>query len=316
VWGSAQFAETDNTGDAFRPEVAVDPSGNALAVWEQFDGTRGNIWANRFTPATGWGAAQPIGTTYISSLLHSRPDPQVAVDPNGNALAVWSQSDGTRYNIWATRFTPATGWDTAQLIETNITFGAFKPQVAVDSSGNALAVWSQLDGPRSDIWANRFTPATGWGTAQPIETDNAGGASWLHVAADPSGNAHAVWLQSDGIGDNIWATRFTPATGWGTAQLIETDNAGNALAPHVAVDPSGNALAVWSQSDGTRQNSYNILATRFTPATGWGTAQLLETDNTREAVSPHVAVDPSGNALAVWYQFDGTRYSIFANRYE
>jgi hypothetical protein len=102
--------------------------------------------------------------------------------------------------------------------------------------------------------------------------------------------------------DYSW--NFTTRDGvWGSAQLAETDNAGN-------------ALAVWSQSDGTRQNSYNILANRFTPATGWGTAQLIETDNTREAVSPHVAVDSSGNALAVWSQFDGTRYSILANRLE
>jgi hypothetical protein len=100
VWGSAQFAETDNTGDAFRPEVAVDPSGNALAVWEQFDGTRGNIWANRFTPATGWGTAQLLETDNTREAV----SPRVAVDSSGNALAVWYQFDGTRYNILANRF--------------------------------------------------------------------------------------------------------------------------------------------------------------------------------------------------------------------
>jgi len=40
--------ETDNVGDAFVPQIAVDGSGNALAVWHQFDGTVFNIWANRF----------------------------------------------------------------------------------------------------------------------------------------------------------------------------------------------------------------------------------------------------------------------------
>lgn len=30
--------------------------------------------------------------------------PQVAFDPNGNALAVWKQWDRTRSNIWANRF--------------------------------------------------------------------------------------------------------------------------------------------------------------------------------------------------------------------
>jgi hypothetical protein len=28
--------------------VAIDGGGNALAVWDQSDGTRANIWSNRF----------------------------------------------------------------------------------------------------------------------------------------------------------------------------------------------------------------------------------------------------------------------------
>jgi len=40
-------------------------------------------------------------------------------------------------------------------------------------------------------------------------------------------------------------------------QFVETDDAGNAENPQVVFDTTGNALAVWQQSDGTR---YNILA--------------------------------------------------------
>jgi hypothetical protein len=49
---------------------------------------------------------------------------------------------------------------------------------------------------------------------------------------------------------------------------------------------------------------------------GWGTAALIETDNAGGAVAPQIAVDPTGNAIAVWYQFDGTRFNIWANRFE
>ena len=158
-----------------------------------------------------------------------------------------------------------------------------------------------------------MTAATGWGTAQLIETDNAGSASWPTLAVDSSGSALAVWEQSDGTRQNIWANRLIPATGWGTAQLIETDNAGNTSRPQVAVDPLGNALAVWVQSDGTRDN---IWANRFSTATGWGTARLIATDDAEGASSPRVAIDSSGNALAVWQQYDGTRTNIWANRFE
>src|SRR3989344_2468605 len=64
---------------------------------------------------------------------------------------------------------------------------------------------------------------------------------------------------------------------WQTAQLIETDNAGNASSPQIAIDGNNNAIAVWNQYDGTREN---IWSNRYTASTNtWGTAELIETDN-------------------------------------
>ena len=42
--------------------------------------------------------------------------------------------------------------------------------------------------------------------------------------------------------------------GWGTAQLIESDHAGNARDADVGVDGSGNVAAVLFRYDGTRNN--------------------------------------------------------------
>jgi hypothetical protein len=127
-----------------------------------------------------------------------------------------------------------------------------------------------------------------------------------------------VWEQSDGtFSTDIWSNRFIAGTGagtgWGTATLIETDNAGPAAMPQIAIDASGNALAVWLQWDGTR---YSILANRYTASQGWGTAALIETDNAGDAGSPQIAFDANGNALAVWRQYDGTRYNIWSNRFQ
>ena len=44
----------------------------------------------------------------------------------------------------------------------------------------------------------------------------------------------------------------------------------------VAVDASGNAIAVWRQDDGIAFN-YNVWANRFVPGSGWGMAELIET---------------------------------------
>ena len=80
--------------------------------------------------------------------------------------------------------------------------------MALDASGNGLAVWSQFDGARTNTWSNRFTLAGGWGAAERIEADNAGGVSGPQVGLDPSGNGLAVWEQSDGVRSDIWSNRF------------------------------------------------------------------------------------------------------------
>jgi uncharacterized protein YkwD len=172
-------------------------------------------------------------------------------------------------------------------------------------------VWKQSDvNARYNIYANRFN-GTNWGTAELFETDNAGNADQPQIALDSSGNAIAVWRQSDGTRYNIYANRFN-GTNWGTAELFETDNVGNAFQPQIAFDSSGNAIAVWYQSDGTRANIY---ANRFN-GTIWGTAELIETDDAGNADQPQIAFDSSGNAIAVWKQSDGTRYNIYANRFD
>ncbi len=90
------------------------------------------------------GALQEAGST------------QIAVAPNGDALAVWYQHDGTRYNIRANRYTAGKGWGWAELIEGDDAGDARDPQIAFDAEGNALAVWSQYYGGYDNIWANRF----------------------------------------------------------------------------------------------------------------------------------------------------------------
>jgi hypothetical protein len=246
AWGAPTLIETDNTGDAFGGQVAFDAAGNALVVWTQFDGTRHNIWANRYSASTGlWGVAGPIETDTLEA-----SGPQVAFDATGNALVVWTQIDSTPYNIWANRYSASTGlWGVAAPIETNAGFD-FVPRVAIDATGNALAVWTQFDGTNYSIWANRYSASTGlWGVATRIE-NLAGDAEAPQIAIDTTGNALVVWRQFNNTRGSIWANRYSANTGfWGTATRIET-NAGEAADADVAIDAMGNALVVWHQSDG------------------------------------------------------------------
>jgi len=307
-WGSATLIETDDSGDADYPQVAVDGSGNAMAVWHQFDGARFSIWSNRYIVDTGWGTAELVETDDSGNA----ESPQVAVDDSGNAVVVWSQWGSTYSSIWSNRYVVGTGWGTAELIETDDVGDAYLPQVGIDGSGNAIAVWHQFDSTHSNIYSNRYVVGAGWDSAELIEIDDSGNAESPQVAVDDSGNAIAVWFQSDGTHTKIYSNRYVVGEGWDSAELIETDDVGDAYLPQVFIGSSGDAMAVWSQWDDTRSN---IWSNRYVVGTGWDSAELIETDDVGGAYQPELAVDGSGNAVAVWYQYDGARFNICSNRY-
>lgn len=312
AWSAPQIIE-NNTGNAGGPQTAADGNGNLISVWGEMvsGGLRWDIWSNRYTAGVGWGTPQLVETDSTNS---ASATVKVAMDRQGNAMVVWAQTDGTRYNIWARRYDAAAGWQTAQLIETTNTGGVIDPDVAMDPNGNAIAVWAQSDGTRNNIWANRYVVGMGWGTAVLIETTNTGHAGGVDVGMDTAGNAIAAWGQSDGTRYNIWANRYVVGTGWGTAQLIEaiSTNGSMPLSARIAVDTSGNAIAVWNMSDGTRDN---IWANRYVVGSGWGTAQLIESDNAGPATSPDLDMDGAGNATVIWSQSNGSIYNVWTNRY-
>jgi hypothetical protein len=370
-WGTAQLIETENHGAADGPQVAVNPDGHAFAVWYQFDGTATSVYANRYTPASGWSSAQRISDGNPAEVAQQ---PQIAVDAAGNAIAVWEQSSSTSSasDIWANRYTAGSGWGVAGMIESG--FGnAGSPQVAVDPAGNAIAVWWQHAGGRMDVVASRFVPGVGWGAEGVIDTDAAGEGNAPRIAVDRSGNAIAIWPRVIDAGGfnyvySVWANRYVAGTGWATAGPITAsqikhanpvpqvrfDANGNAIAvweqfndsgfveiwsatlpaggswdapapvetdvtlsardPQVAFDGLGNALAVWKQSDGLRDN---VRSSRHTPAGGWGPSVLVETNDAGSVFEPNIVIDANGTATAVWSHRNvaGFTFDIWANRF-
>ncbi len=306
-WGAAAAIETNLT-NASSPQVSFDSAGNAIAVWYQSDGTYNSIYANRYVAGTGWGAA-----AIIDAGPNNAWNPQVSFDSAGNAIAVWQQSDGTHDRIYANRYVAGTGWGAAAIIDAGPN-NAWNPQVSFDSAGNAIAVWMQSDGTYYRIYANRYVAGTGWGAVAAIET-NLTNADSPQVSFDSAGNAIAVWYQSDGTHGRIYANRYVAGTGWGAAAIIDA-GPNNALHPQVSFDRAGNAIAVWDQSDGTYDRIY---ANRYVAGTGWSVAAIIDAGiiaaNPYNAFNPQVSFDKAGNAIAVWFQWDGTQFRIYANRY-
>lgn len=301
-------------GWTFFPQVAMDSSANAIAVWGQVDGSgyglTHSVWSNRFESGTGWETPE---------LLETEPDtivngPRIAMNSAGSAIAVWQQweeVDGGRYNAWANNYEPGIGWGTPVLLETEsgMVWGL---QVGVDANGDAIVTWTQSDGLYYNLWAVRYEVGTDWGVPEMIEVSSGDVGSFGHsLAVSPNGEAIAVWLQPEGAELSIWSNHFDPDTGWGNPELVETSPEDAGIRTDVAFAPNGEAVAVWMQPHATYMS---IWTSRYSVWRGWDDPKLLE-ENEGDANSPRLAIDSAGNVFAVWAQWDGAQDSLWANRF-
>ena len=127
-------------------------------------------------------------------------------------------------------------------------FDAGEVHVAMDSAGDALAVWV-----RNGVVQSSFRPAGG-ANSFSVAADMPGAAtvaSHLRVAMDAGGDAVAVWQTDGGL---IQAAYMPQGSGgaFNSAQTLETDGTNKPTAPDVAIDSGGDALAVWEHFDGTQ----------------------------------------------------------------
>ena len=274
--------------------VAVDPEGEATAVWllEREGGNR-SVVQSATRPAGGsWSA--PVN---LSSVKQDARSPQVALDPQGGATAVWEEeSKGTIQS--ATR--PAGGSWSAPVNLSAVGEWAHEPQVAVDSQGNATAVWTNSE-PRGNLIESATRPAGGSWSA-PVDLSKPGlNAEEAQVAVGPQGDATAIWARSNGR-DLVVQGATRPAGGsWSAPVDISAHPGQGGFYPRLVVDSWGNATAVWKGYDSNRHNLAIQAATRPLGG-GWSPPTDVSNRVTRHMriSEPQIAVDPQGISTVVW----------------
>src|SRR6185295_16971710 len=135
--------------------LAVDASGNALAAWERTDGYYTDIVASHFTEAGGWEPTQVLG----NHTNGASEGPSVAMDANGNGVAVWHGYTTTKNTIRARTFTPGGGWsEIVEIDGSDHDEGRASADVAMDSAGNAMAVWAETGSYGFDLKGATYEP--------------------------------------------------------------------------------------------------------------------------------------------------------------
>ncbi|PIS03281.1 MAG: hypothetical protein COT85_00965 [Chlamydiae bacterium CG10_big_fil_rev_8_21_14_0_10_42_34] len=152
------------------------------------------------------------------------------------------------------------------------------------------------------------TPAVSLDSNPPIGDTDANAS----IAIDPQGNAIATWGRSSGMGaiDDIWVAAYNHSLRvWTGATKIS--GGGNASNSKVALDENGNGILIWDEGFPTQIMSRTLSAEGvWSPDLSMPPTIIHESINAQTA--PHIGIDSSGNALAIWMEYFSGAYHIYS----
>ncbi len=287
--------------NAQNPQIAVGAKGNAIAIWQWFDGTTNIIQASSRKAQDMW--SQPYNLTASVPGGDGNINPQITIDANGNAIAVWENNPtGT---VQATVKPYNNLWTTPVTISTPGLISS-QPQITVDPSGNAIVVWTGSDDTNRIIQSS--TLQNGIWSAPVSLSDSGQDAQNPQIAIDPAGNNLAIWERYDGMNTIIQAS-FKPFGSSWISPVNLSDSGQDASNPQVDFSSTHVAGVVWKRSDGS---NFIIQATTKSPSGFWTPPVSLSAVG-EDAVDPQIVLGKFGFGLVTWTRFNGMNSVIEAS---
>jgi hypothetical protein len=262
-WSNDRIGYIDPSTNNGFPKISVDNSGHGFVLWVEGESGTNNVYVSRRS-GSAW--EEPLLISSIAGGFEQSTN--ISIDGKGNAMALWGQQDSSSAShTYACRYTAAAGWNVAERVDSSES-DSIDQYLTVDSSGHFYAVWTQItDTAVSTILSSQYSPGSGWQAPRLVGTGSP--ARSPRVATDSFGNIFAAWQQYDPDdlypGDaKIYASRFTASSGWSVQRQLR-NVLGDADAPDLAVDPSGRATIMWSQSTGSINGliHYGVFFSKF-----------------------------------------------------
>jgi hypothetical protein len=283
---------TPGAHDAQSPQIAVDGQGDVTVIWERYAGDKILLQSVERPVEGDWTAPVTIG----EANLGPDPEPWIAVDVSGDAVAVWKRSE-----VIQSAFRPGGGeWEAPSPISAG---ESFVPQVAMNAAGDATAVWMHFDGS-DNVVESAYRPGGGEWEAPTLVSQPGEWAGNPHVALDAVGNTLVAWRGGSGGEEYVRAAYRPVGDSW------EPPTNASAKGEQVqgirdAVDPDGNAIVAWAGNDG-EVGGHDIVRAAFRPNGGtWEAPSSLSADGGNGFPS-NVVFDTGGNAAIVWQRYDGS----------
>lgn len=295
---------------AIAPNVTIDDSGFATAIWIEADG----IYAARRTPQGVWGSAVRLDSGVGRLFARFVPERPAIASANGRAVAVWAQHDGKEESMFASVFNQGQ-WSSAIALEQDDTRRSSSPQVVMDDQGNAMAAWYMTrSGMPADLVTSRFSAASrSWGTAQAINVSpyravtNDGHTVFSALTVSPAGQFHLVWSRVNTTNSQDGGTMHSQFLGssWTTSTLINRGYTRNISLAFERV--TGRLIASWGR---TLADSNQLEFARL-ETTGWKLTPLNDAFD-QPVSGTSITSLPGGRVLIAW----GSRGKLYTRQFK
>ncbi|HYW80343.1 MAG TPA: hypothetical protein VE890_12235, partial [Thermoguttaceae bacterium] len=257
--------------DQLKPSAAMDQNGDFVISFTNMNqaGDEHAVYARRFNFL-----GQPLSTEFQvnKSNAEIQTDSDVAMDANGNFVAVWASfnQDGGSWGIFGQRF-DANGQKIGNEFGVNrhVDNRQVEPQIAMDLAGNFVVTWASLlqDGDGYGIYARRFNA-----NATPRDSNeflvNQTTYSWQRMPAvdmDDLGDFVITWSSTgqdnvENVDEGVYARMYNadgsdylvPSTDLPLGEFrVNATVVGDQTYSAVAVDSDGDYVVAWVGPDHT-----------------------------------------------------------------
>lgn len=285
-------------------DVALDPQGDAVAVWRSGVNAEGTIGS----------AFKPAGLNWQSPVTLSGPvrgafEPQVAIDGAGEAIAVWDAWLGGEEQVIQVSTRPAGGNWSAPLDLSRSDQGAARPDLSMNERGEAAITWQADSSAWNVVQVAQRSVLGAWNPPEEIvgrfgpANSN---APEPQVAIDPEGDIALAWQNfevSEGVVDAAVKQAGSP---WSPPTQMASPTGYGAREPQVAMGPHGEATVAWiSVTFGARtvESSIKLANGAWTPP-----VQHSKFEYEQEAYGLELAPDPASDGIVAWEMW---RYGHF-----
>ncbi len=264
-------------------EVAMNLSGNSVAVWITFTGTEFFIEAAELPSGGSWTLPVTISTTSSTPVF----SPTIAINSSGYAVALWIQSDGTNLRVQSSTSQFGGPWSTPVTVS-NPGTDASNPQIGIDELGNAVAIWVDSD----NIIASSLPFGGSWSVPVQISPEGLDSTNPV-LAMSANGQAFALWQTVIGPHTVIEGSTLTFGADWSFFGQLSASSM-SSTNPTVAADANGDAVAAWLQG-----SNPDVITATFIHDIGWSTPFPISNPATQNS-SPFASVNATGDAVVVW----------------